>query len=71
MYFQDIRQSIGFVFVVLMSFGLLCMGNRMLPRKSILSEIEIRHFLVYWEKVVVDNSHAGNFDFWVGLAYMS
>ena len=42
MYFQDIRQSIGFVFVVLMSFGLLCMGNRMLPRKSILSEIEIR-----------------------------
>ena len=71
MYFQDIRQSIGFVFVVLMSFGLLCMGNRMLPRKSILSEKEIRHCRAYWEKVAVDDSHAGQFDFWVGFAYVS
>ena len=65
MYFQDIRQSIGFVFVVLMSFGLLCMGNRMLPRKSILSEIEIRHFPAYWEKMADDDSDAGQFDSWV------
>ena len=62
MYFQDIRQSIGFVFVVLMSFGLLCMGNRMLPRKSILSKKEFKVFPAYWENVAVDDSHADQFD---------